>query len=425
MDVMKEAALYLASLSVYQGIRKRTVPAAYYRLLCAYDAPPLEFATAWGTFYSLLCNRGYSGNLAGCLTEAALFDENAFSRAAAAGDAEKLPEPVLDAARRDIAAICRVASLTPEMILAGYRFRKELGEVATTLPRWKTGTPVQQFGGGADCLKRLADYHRKYGCGMFARYRAFLWREGRIEPVVHPDPVLLDGLKGYDLPRRTVVENTLAFLEGLPCNNCLLYGDRGTGKSSTVKAILNRYYTDGLRMVEMPKEHLSDFPKLVDQIAGLPLRFIIFIDDLSFSRQDDSFASLKAVLEGGLAARPENALIYATSNRRHLLRESFSDREGDEVHRSDSIQESLSLADRFGLCVNFSAPDRAGYLAIVQSLAGERGLQLDVEELSRGAEQWALERGGRSPRCAKQYVAVLEAKQRKNEMSGMGKEYKQ
>ena len=205
----------------------------------------------------------------------------------------------------------------------------------------------------------------------------------------------------------------MAFLEGLPANNCLLYGDRGTGKSSTVKAILNEYYSRGLRMVEMPKERLQDFPKLVDQIAPLPLCFIIYIDDLSFSQQDDTFAALKAVLEGGLAARPANALIYATSNRRHLLRERFSDREGDEVHRGDTIQESLSLSDRFGLAVNFSVPGKESYLEIVRALALERGLEAQLPQLEAGAERWALERGGRSPRCARQYVALAESRLRR------------
>ncbi|MFQ9952065.1 MAG: ATP-binding protein, partial [Clostridium sp.] len=223
----------------------------------------------------------------------------------------------------------------------------------------------------------------------------------------------LRSLKGYEIPRSLVEDNTVAFLEGLSCNNCLLYGDRGTGKSSTVKALLNAYYPKGLRMVEMPKERLCDFPQLVDQIAALPLRFIIFIDDLSFSQQDDTFAALKAVLEGGLAARPENALIYATSNRRHLLRECFSDREGDEIHRSDTIQESLSLADRFGLSVNFSVPDKSAFLDIVHALAKERKLVIAEDELESGAERWALERGGRSPRCARQYIAMIESRMKR------------
>ena len=239
--------------------------------------------------------------------------------------------------------------------------------------------------------------------------RVYLARR-EIEPVEHPDSTRLDDLKGYDVQRKLAIDNTLAFLQGLPANNCLLYGDRGTGKSSTVKALLNEFYPKGLRVIEMPKESLMDFPTLVDQIAPLPMKFVIFIDDLSFSRQDDTYAALKAVLEGGLAARPENTLIYATSNRRHLLRESFSDRDGDEIHLGDTIQESLSLADRFGLSIRFSLPDKARYLEIVRQLAYQRGLEEHMPELEAGAERWATERGGRSPRCARQFIRAAEAK---------------
>ena len=244
---------------------------------------------------------------------------------------------------------------------------------------------------------------------MFARYRAFIWRNKSIEPVVHPDSIDISTLKSYEVPRQLVLDNTLAFLHGVQSNNCLLYGDRGTGKSSTIKAILNTYYTEGLRMVELPKDRLGDFPLLVEKIAEVPLKFIIFIDDLSFPSEDKSYAQLKAVLEGGLAVRPDNALIYATSNRRHIIRESFSDREGDDLHRNDSIQEALSLSDRFGLSVCFTKPDKQQYMDIVMALAKEKQLPISIEELTTGAEAYAISRGGRSPRCARQYIASVEA----------------
>ena len=412
MNPTKEATLLMSSLSIYKGILNRTVPNAYFKLLCSTDKPVFEFTQAWGNFFSLLCDRGYSDSLAKCLTEAALFDENAFSKAAAAKKEKNLPSEVISAIRRDISAINRISSITPEQILNDYMYRDELGAVANSLPRWKTGNPVGEFSDDENAIDCLAEYYRKNGCGMFARYRAFIWRDKGIEPVIHPDNISIDSLKGYDIPRGLVVDNTVAFLNGIQCNNCLLYGDRGTGKSSTVKAILNRYYKDGLRMVEMPKDRLGEFPILVDQIAALPLKFIIFIDDLSFSSDDKSYAQLKAVLEGGLAARPDNTLIYATSNRRHLVKEDFSDRSGDELHRNDSIQENLSLSDRFGLSINFSKPDKEKYLEIVHSLAREKNLNISIEELEKGAEQWAIERGGRSPRCARQYIAITEARQK-------------
>lgn len=416
MSTTKEAALMLSSLSVYKGILNRTVPKAFFRLLSAYDQPPMEFTRAWGEFFALLCERGFSDNLVGCISETALFDENAFSKAATARQEEALPVYVMDAVKRDIEILRAVSSIRPQQIIEGYVYQAELGEMAATLPRWGAGQPIPELSGPVEeCVCKMAHYYRHHGCGMYARYRAFIWRDNGIQPVMYPDPVRLSSLKGYEIPRGLVLENTAAFVQGLACNNCLLYGDRGTGKSSTVKAILNEFYPQGLRMVEMPKERLCDFPKLVDKIAALPLKFIIFIDDLSFSSQDDTFAALKAVLEGGLAARPENALIYATSNRRHLLRECFSDREGDEVHRGDTIQESLSLSDRFGLSINFSIPDREKYLDIVHALAAERGLAVDGKELEVGAERWALERGGRSPRCAKQYIAMVESRLKRGE----------
>lgn len=408
MNKIKEASLKMASLSIYKGILNRTVPKAFYELLRSADGPAEPFLRAWGEFFRVLCERGFSENLAECLTQTALFDENAFSLAAAAGKTELSPA-LMAAVRRDLQTILELSSITPEEMLDGSPFAQELAGLG--LPCWKNGEPTEQMRGNIEeCVSRMAEYYRGHGCGMYARYRAFIWRGGKIEPVEHPDRTRLDDLKGYDVQRKLAIDNTLAFLQGLPANNCLLYGDRGTGKSSTVKALLNEFYPKGLRVIEMPKESLMDFPTLVDQIAPLPMKFVIFIDDLSFSRQDDTYAALKAVLEGGLAARPENTLIYATSNRRHLLRESFSDRDGDEIHLGDTIQESLSLADRFGLSIRFSLPDKARYLEIVRQLAYQRGLEEHMPELEAGAERWATERGGRSPRCARQFIRAAEAK---------------
>ena len=407
MDRTKEALLLMSSLSIYRGILNRTVVKAYYKLLLAFDKDIFEFCRAWGEFFSVLCDKGCSDNLAKCITETVLFDENAFSRASAAGEGGRLPSTVLDAVRKDIGAIRKLSSLSPEIILDEYKYRDELGLEAENLPRWKCGQPVSEFSDEDKTMERLAEFYLKNGCGIFARYKAFIWRERDIQPVIHPDSIRLSSLKGYDTPRGIVVNNTVAFLKGIESNNCLLYGDRGTGKSSTVKAILNEYCKDGLRMVEMPKERLSEFPLLVDKIASLPFRFVIFIDDLSFSGEDKSYAELKAVLEGSLAARPENTLIYATSNRRHIIKETFSDRDGDDMHLNDTIQEMMSLSDRFGITVNFSKPDKEQYLEIVRSLAEESDIEMDTDELCAKAEKWAIQKGGRSPRVAKQFIRQL------------------
>lgn len=385
---------------------KRSVVKAYYKLLLSLDSEPDEFLNAYGDFYSLISERGFSNRLAYAMTEAALFDENCFTRAAAAGKYDTLPDNVLKAVKRDCEAILAASSLTSEELLKAYKHYGEIWEIADSLPRWEAGECAPSFKMFDGSLKNVARYYKENGCGIFARYKAFIWRDGDIQPVLHPDRIDMDSFTGYEIQRDMVVNNTKSFIEGKSCNNCLLYGDKGTGKSSTVKAVANEFRKDGLRIVEIPKERLIDFPILVDKIAALPMKFIIFIDDLSFQKQDQSYTTLKAVLEGGLAARPDNALIYATSNRRHLVKESFSDRT-DDVNTRDNMQESLSLSDRFGLAVCYSIPTKKEFVDIVIALARQKGIQMSDEELEMGAERFALSRGGRSPRCAKQYVESL------------------
>lgn len=407
MKNVNRTKLLLSSLSVFRGIMKRSVVKAYYKLLMSLDSEPDEFLNAYGDFYSLISERGYSNRLAYAMTEAALFDENCFTRAAAAGKYDTLPDNVMKAVKRDCEAILAASSLTSEEVLKAYKYYDGINEIADSLPHWEAGECAPSFKMFDGSLKNVAQYYKENGCGIFARYKAFIWRDGDIQPVLHPDRIDMDSFTGYKIQRDMVVDNTKSFIEGKSCNNCLLYGDKGTGKSSTVKAIANEFRKDGLRIVEIPKERLIDFPILVDKIAALPMKFIIFIDDLSFQKQDQSYTTLKAVLEGGLAARPDNALIYATSNRRHLVKESFSDRTDDDVNTRDNMQESLSLSDRFGLAVCYSIPTKKEFVDIVIALARQKGINMSDEELEKGAERFALSRGGRSPRCAKQYVESL------------------
>ena len=214
-------------------------------------------------------------------------------------------------------------------------------------------------------------------------------------------------MKNYEKQRKQVLDNTIAFLDGYPSNNVLLYGDRGTGKSSTIHAILNEYRNSGLRMIEISKGDINDLTVIRELIGDSPMKFIIYIDDLSFDSHDDSFGELKAALEGSLSGRQSNTIIYATSNRRHLIKENFSDREND-VNRSDTLQEELSLSDRFGLSVTFMNPDKKDYLDIAEKIAVDRGLDVDMDRFLEAADQWARRRGGRSPRCAKQFIDYVE-----------------
>lgn len=409
MKPIQKLIFQFSSLSVYRGVLEQPVPKALSALLTATiyaRKRPMAFYRAWGDFFAELCEQSAEDSLADCLTQAVLYDDNRYTRCCAAGIPVR--ETLLTAVQQEVSVLLDAACVTPEDVWKASKLASL--NLPFVLPEWKTGSLPLLFRGGADqALAALPDYYRQHGCGMYAQYHAFTWRNHEIQPVPFPDPVRLTDLKGYESPRNQVLQNTYAFLQGAPANNCLLYGDRGTGKSSTVKAVFNEYAWQGLRVIEMPKEHLMEFPELVAQIADLPMKFLIFIDDLSFSRQDDTYASLKAVLEGGIAVRPANTLIYATSNRRHLLRETFSDREGDEIHRGDTIQESLSLADRFGLSVNFSEPDQAHFLEIVRQMAEQRGLVEHWPEIEQGAKAWALQRGGRSPRCARQYLDSYQA----------------
>jgi len=271
----------------------------------------------------------------------------------------------------------------------------------------------------SEAIKALFEFHKINGCGLFAHFRAFVWDNvmgnGQLKGIKSPDSTLLADLIGYELERSTVIENTLQFLKGFSANNVLLYGDRGTGKSSTVKAILNEYYSQGLRMIEVPKAYLTDFPTIIRDLKNRPQKFIIFIDDLVFADEEGSYTALKAILEGGLESKTSNIVIYATSNRRHLIKEYFSERKGllskdpnDEVRAHDSIEEKLSLSDRFGINVIFSSPDQNRYLAIVEGLAQKRNLKITKENLHKEALKWAIWYNGRSARTARQFIDWIE-----------------
>ena len=228
-------------------------------------------------------------------------------------------------------------------------------------------------------------------------------------PVKHPDPQRLEDLPGYEKEREKVIANTRALLAGKPANNVLLYGDAGTGKSSAIKAIANAFADQGLRLVEVKKNQLYQIPDLMDALAANPLKFILFIDDLSFTANDDNFAALKAILEGSVGGRAANIAVYATSNRRHHIKETLTDRTGDDIHESDTRQELMSLSARFGLTITFLSPDRDRYLHIVRELARQYGLENDEKELAVRSEAFAIRMGGRSARVAKQFVELCKA----------------
>ncbi|MBQ9492729.1 MAG: ATP-binding protein [Oscillibacter sp.] len=276
------------------------------------------------------------------------------------------------------------------------------------VPHFMTGWQTSQVDIPAAYRERMRNVGT-VGYGLFARYRVFTVSDGALLPVRHPDPQTLEQLPGYEREREKIISNTEALLNGQPANNVLLYGDAGTGKSSTVKALVNAYADRGLRLVEVKKNQLYELPGLMEMLSENPLKFLIFIDDLSFTVNDDNFAALKAILEGSVGGRADNVAVYATSNRRHLIKETFSDREGDDIHASDTRQELMSLSARFGLTVTFGTPDKERYLYIVRKLAERYGVSMGDTELSVRAEAFAIRAGGRSARVAKQFVELCRA----------------
>ena len=261
-----------------------------------------------------------------------------------------------------------------------------------------------------DLVETLAEHYATHGAGPFGYRRAFRWEDGGLRAVPRPDPVRLSGLIGYEKEREPLLRNTERLLAGLPSHHALLYGLPGTGKSSTVKAVLNEYTSAGLRLVELAKEDLGELPAVLEALRGRGPRFILFIDDLSFEGHEVEYKALKALLEGSVEEPPENVRLYATSNRRNLIRERFSDREeGDDVHARDTMQEKLSLAARFGLRLTFPSPDQKRYLEIVSGLAREREVKLPTGELEERALLWDRWHAGRSGRTARQFVDELEA----------------
>lgn len=307
-----------------------------------------------------------------------------------------------DCCARELALLQQAGQLTQQQLSAAAAQRCGVpAETFAFLPAW-TVRPLDFAG---QYRQRLAEAGRK-GYGMFARHHVFTVENGALCPVKYPDPQRLAQLPGYEPEREKILANTKALLAGMPAANVLLYGDAGTGKSSTVKAIANEYAPEGLRLVEVKKNQLYQIPELMDSLAHNPLKFILFIDDLSFTANDDNFAALKAILEGSVGGRAQNVAVYATSNRRHLIKETLSDRSGDDIHEADTRQELMSLSARFGLTVTFQRPEKQRFAAIVLELARQYGVQLSADQLVVKAEAFAIRAGGRSPRVAKQFVEL-------------------
>ena len=387
---MKELKDKLDTLCVFRDFLKDPVISALRHFLK--DPTSSAYAEFVGRLYE-----ANGGNISEHIRELCENSSNVYVKLL--GKGEEAPDHIYNCLMSELDILQEVADLTKEKLCSLFTYPGFLPDFAGSKLNLK------------DHYLHRTNHIEKFGYGIYAKNRMFYMDEqDNIVPVHNPDRTELSQLVDYERERQIIVDNTRALLVGKPAANILLTGDAGTGKSSTVKAVANALWKDGLRLIEVRKDQLRAIPKILDELSENPLKFVLFIDDLSFLKDDDNFNALKAVLEGSVTAKSSNVVIYATSNRRHIIKEKFSDREGDDIHRNDTMQELISLSERFGIHITFSKPNKETFLKIVRHLANEHELEMPQEELDAQAERFALERGGRSARLARQFVDGLLSK---------------
>ncbi len=386
LDDLPTAAARLASVVVFRGVTNAPVLHAL-RAFFECEGDESERVEKYADFVAALYARGY--NLSRYLLDAAAEDENAYVLLRSRG--EPVPAPLAEAVAGELGVFQELSDLT-----AG-DFKRLIG-FGGYLP----GFESEKLDFAAEFEKKIARVNVT-GYGQYARHTMFRVVNGQVRPVHTPDRTRICDLVGYERERQELLNNTEALLRGLPAANTLLIGDAGTGKSSSIKAVANLLAPKGLRLIEVPKAELLSIPAVMEHLRDNPLKFILFIDDLSFEKNDDTFSAMKAILEGSVSVKSPNTVIYATSNRRHLVKESMSDRDGDDIHRNDTIQDTVALSDRFGLTILFTRPPKALYLRIVHELCAAKGIEAD-DGLDVRACAFALRRGGMTPRAAEQFT---------------------
>lgn len=432
MKKEEQIKLTLNSLCVYKGIFGEKVLNKFNILVdkMYLDESLSECIQAYNDFTYDLFKESKNLSLKECIVQEMLLNNNPFNISLEEG--KGTPDVIIEGFRNELKSLGEInvvnSNVIKELLIAKYEGNEAVVNRINSLINWGTSKEKYTKKNSTDfekikevlinaesweeCSEAVINFHKKNGTGRSTAYSAFVWEryqgeeEGHLREIVEPDPIRLSDLVGYELQKADIMKNTKNFVKGFPANNLLLYGSRGTGKSSTVKAILNEYYQEGLRIIEVDKDQLSDFTRIIRLLNHKKQKFIIFVDDLVFAENEASYSALKTILEGKIENRPSNILIYATTNRRHLVQEKFSDR--DEVHSKDTREEQLSLADRFGITISFFTPDQKEFLNIVDGLASKRGLKVEMEYLHREALKWEKWHNGRSPRSARQFIDWLE-----------------
>ncbi len=395
------------ALLIYQALLNEEPGRLWQKLLVADRHSLLK---VYGQWWRCLADRQLGWQ--DYLIQQLLIADNPFTKQVQQTDWMALPLPLQQAVQHDLSILQEIYSWSCAQIAQGITATTGLATVAwadhlphNNLPLLATSFRQNNDWGGM--LPDLIQHYRQFGTGRFAKFAAFRSKQGELQGIADPDPIQLQQLVGYSWQQTTLVQNTQALCAGYPALNVLLYGSRGSGKSSLVKALVHEF--KDLRLVEVSKTELIHLPQILEQLRQLPQKFIIFVDDLSFEADEDHFKALKVVLEGGVVARPQNIVVYATSNRRHLIREFFADRprpqDSDEIHQWDTVQEQLSFSDRFGLTLTFEPANQDTYLEIVHHLAAE--IEIASADLTYRALQWATQQNGRSGRTARQFVDFL------------------
>ena len=400
MNELMQLNYKLLSVFVFQNVLKNEAISTLMNVFAQSEISLSEAIVKYSKFLKILYESEFKGNFSLYLQNLIKYDDNIFSRACA--KSQEIDENVKNAVKNELEIFAQLSQISTQKIKESL-LNKFSGaqEIVGNLANFSNSEFVLNY----DDLK---ENFQKNCFGIFAKYCAFVFDSNlKLLPVADVDKISLNDLKDYDTQKQKLYQNTKAFVLGKGANNVLLYGDRGCGKSSGVKAVFNEFKNKGLKIVQILKSNLANLDKLIELLSKIPAKFIIFIDDLSFNEESENLSTFKSVLEGALSAPKENILIYATTNRRHIVKETFSTREGNEVHLADTMDENASLSDRFGIILTYLSLNKDKYLEVARKIAQDKGIDIPCD-FDVQAERFAILKSSRSPRVACQFVKSLQ-----------------